>query len=149
MKKYVIAVGSPEISEQVQKALFSAGFGWLSCGCNIRHLGVSFITLNYCYKGGMTTTPYTCEVNKDIRAGIRTLITSQDVIADPFRLDGATKPAKESDNEFELTINKSGVDSLNISGENITVRGQPNGSVEIINNGIGMVTIWNNRSESL
>jgi len=97
MKKYIIPVGSEEISKDVQEALFRAGFSW---GCDGRDQEVKtrdewFLVVNSRFNKSMSygqDSPYHM---RQILDNGSILISSQEVIADPFQLDGATKPARE------------------------------------------------------
>ena len=93
MKKYIIAVGSPEISREVQEALFRAGFHWMVDDQNIRSPSSRFLSLNWCDDVGCIThsNSSASETAGILKEGA-ILISSQEVIADPFQLDGATKP---------------------------------------------------------
>ena len=88
MQKYIIAVGSPEISRDVQEALFRAGFRWCTDSTIVESTGSPLLVLA---KGRLTHSSLSCARTNDIRNGYN-LISSQEVIADPFQLDGATKP---------------------------------------------------------
>jgi hypothetical protein len=97
MQTYVIAIGSPEISRQVQKALFSAGFKWEShCAPHeVKHTDRPFLSLSVDTLRQITQASGTGSQNRELLRGRRVLITSQEVIANPFQLDGAKKPVKE------------------------------------------------------
>ena len=88
----IIAVGSEEISEKVQKALFSAGFRWPMSGQSVVSTDAPFLAawpdMEIC---AIRDSAY---ANDKIRGG-RPLISAQDVIENPFQLDGAKKPVKE------------------------------------------------------
>jgi hypothetical protein len=93
MQKYVIAIGSPEISRQVQKALFSAGFKWpYGCG-GMDYTSSAFITLNF-QTGRITEASDSARHTRFIRDGAK-LVSSQDAISDPFQFEGAKSPVKE------------------------------------------------------
>jgi hypothetical protein len=88
-----IAIGSPEISRQVQEALFTAGFQWSHSGQRVRHTDVPFITVwgdRDITRGGEASY-----ISREIQKGFVRLISSQEVIANPFQLDGAKSPVKE------------------------------------------------------
>jgi hypothetical protein len=95
MKKYIIAVGSEEISEKVQKALFSVGFKWQDAGQVVKHTDSSFLAVSLWRDGNLTHGDYSSTHTQLIRDENAILIASQDVIGDPFQLDGAKKPAVE------------------------------------------------------
>ena len=92
MQKYIIAVGSPEISREVQEALFRAGFIWQNGDRVVDCTSRPFLILNAYMQGGIAYDDNTQYQEAQIRNGSRKLISSQEVIADPFQLDGATKP---------------------------------------------------------
>lgn len=95
MKKYVIAVGSAKISKQVQEALFRAGFKWKYGEKHASYLSSPLIVLS-CNNDRMLAHGDDVGWHSDaIRNKGYILISSQEVIADPFSLDGAVKPAKE------------------------------------------------------
>jgi hypothetical protein len=94
MQKYVIAIGSEEISRKVQAALFSAGFTWESCGQQIDNVKDRFLFVHYFDDNVIIRDSNSLDATKDIRKGC-VLISSQEVIADPFQLDGAKSPVKE------------------------------------------------------
>jgi hypothetical protein len=95
MKKYLIPVGNKGISEQVQEALFRAGFKWHHDGPRVRQTGDAFIVLHcntdMCLASGSGSTYH----SQEVRDGRFVLISSQEVIANPFQLDGAKNPVKE------------------------------------------------------
>jgi hypothetical protein len=94
MQKYIIPVGSEEISEQVQKALFSAGFSWRYESI-VSEKGQPFLFVNSADGAGhITYSDERCHITKKINDGA-ILISSQEVISDPFQLDGAKSPVKE------------------------------------------------------
>ena len=95
MKKYVIAVGSEEISTQVQEALFRAGFKWELGGKRVTHTHDSFLFVSYFVDGILIRDSSSYDVVRDIKKGGVILLSSQEVIENPFQLDGAKKPVKE------------------------------------------------------
>ena len=96
MKKYIIAVGSPEISTKVQEALFKAGFEWELCGGRrVRRLEKRFITVNIVYNRTITWSNNSMSVTHAINQRGRTLLSAQEVIENPFQLEGAKQPVKE------------------------------------------------------
>jgi hypothetical protein len=93
-QKYVIAVGSKEISEQVQRALFSAGFEWCGGGQqidNTRH----FLSLNWTGGREITHGTGSAYYSKSILEDGAVLVSAQEVIENPFQLDRAEQPIKE------------------------------------------------------
>ena len=95
MKKYIIAVGSEEISREVQEALFRAGFSWGNGGKRVQHTHGQILLLNSYGNGELLYNCDSSTADKDIKREGHLLVTSQEVIADPFQLDGDTKPAKD------------------------------------------------------
>jgi len=96
MKKYVTFVKSEVESQKVQEALFGAGFEWGAVrGCNIvANCEFPFISLNWCDISGNITcsSDYAYHFNSDEDNVF--YINAEDVIANPFQLDGAKKPEK-------------------------------------------------------
>ena len=94
MQTYVIPVGCHETSRKVQEALFSAGFKWWD-GRGVCHLRDAFLVLHcnndMCLAGGSGSAYHSSMV----RDGNAILISAQDVIANPFALDGAKKAVKK------------------------------------------------------
>ena len=95
MKQYVIAIGSEEISEKVQKALFSAGFEWEGGGgTKVAKRSAYFLYVNYGFNGTIVSGMYVSSAIMHIKDGIA-LLSAQEVIKNPSKLEGAKKPAKE------------------------------------------------------
>ena len=97
MKKYIIPVGSSEISRKVQKALFEVGFTWSGgMGKSANRTDAEFLTLGFRDHDSMLITADDGGKMHErfIREGA-TLLSSQEVIKNPFQLDGAKQPVKE------------------------------------------------------
>ena len=95
MQKYLIPVGSEEISEQVQEALFRAGFGWWGDETRVQYTYDAFLVLHCNTEMHLAHGSESQYHSKMVRDGVWVLISAQDVIKNPFQLDGAQKPVKE------------------------------------------------------
>jgi hypothetical protein len=95
MKQYIIPVGNEEISEAVQLALFSAGFAWGMGDETVRNTDGHFLCVNFNSNKNLSYGNESVFHTRIVREEGVILISSQEVIKNPFALEGAKNPVKE------------------------------------------------------
>jgi hypothetical protein len=93
MQKYIIAVGSEEISREAQESLFRAGFSWRYDKKAVQFTEDTFLQVNFGDR--VITRESRASDNTGFIQDGAILISSQEVIENPYSLDGAMKPMKE------------------------------------------------------